>query len=77
MMRVTQRVCTPLEASEAERKVVQNVFLYFCTILMEEREKLLDEKRSTRSSETDGRSLGKEHILSRFLSRFCHTCQRH
>jgi len=70
MMRVTQRVCTPLEASEAERKVVQNVFLYFCTILVERREKLSDKKRSTRRSETDGRSLGKVCLLEGHPCRF-------
>jgi hypothetical protein len=41
-MRVTQRVCTPTEASGAERKVVQNVFLYFRTTLLEGRERLSD-----------------------------------
>jgi hypothetical protein len=39
MMRVTQRVCSPTEASEVERKALQNVFLYFRIILMERREK--------------------------------------
>jgi hypothetical protein len=40
MMRVTQRVCSLTEASEAEKKVVQNASLYFRTILLEGREKL-------------------------------------
>jgi hypothetical protein len=59
MMRVTQRVCTQTGASEAERKVVQNGFLYFRTMLLEGRENLSDQKRSTRRSGMDGKSLGK------------------
>jgi hypothetical protein len=57
-MRVTQRVCSPTEASEVEKKV-QNAILYSRTVLMERREKQSEWKRSTRRSETDGRSLGK------------------
>jgi hypothetical protein len=41
-MRAIQRICSPTEVSEAERRVVQNVFLYFRTIVLERREKLLD-----------------------------------
>jgi hypothetical protein len=39
-MRVTQRMCSPTEVSEAERRVVQSVFLYFHTIVLEGGEKL-------------------------------------
>jgi hypothetical protein len=69
MTRVTLRVCSPTEANEAERRV-QNVFLYFTTILMERREKLSDRKRSTRRWETDGGSLGKVCLLEGRPCRF-------
>jgi len=58
-MRVTQRICSPTGVSLAERRVVPSVFLYFHTIIMEGREKLPDKKRSTKRSETGGRSSGK------------------
>jgi len=41
-MRVTQRICNPKGASEAERRVVQSLSLYFHTIVNEGREKLFD-----------------------------------
>jgi hypothetical protein len=39
-MRVTLRICSPTEVSEAERRVVPSVFLYFNTIILEGGEKL-------------------------------------
>jgi hypothetical protein len=41
-MRAIQRICIPTEVSEAERRVLQSAFLYFHTIVLERREKLLD-----------------------------------
>jgi hypothetical protein len=41
-MRVTQRIYSPTEVSEAERRVVQSVFFYFHTTVLEGREKLFE-----------------------------------
>lgn len=58
-MNLTQKIRSQTEVSKAERRVVQSVFLYSHTIILDGREKLFDKKRSTKRLEMDGRSLGK------------------